>query len=99
MPTNKKCKKLSRAPTSTIAYAFHNFGRPDSHLGVEQPKECCIYTSLNLCGLMAESQCMKTNEGEVKRRQARIPRGSRMAPQGWPIKIGAQNLPLPLKRP
>ena len=26
----KKMQKSSHAPTSTIAYAFHNFGRPDS---------------------------------------------------------------------
>ena len=46
VPTENKCKKLSHAPTSTIAYAFHNFEQPDSQLGVEQPKECCTYISI-----------------------------------------------------
>ena len=46
---------------------------------------------------MAESQCTKTDEGGVKRRQARIPR--RSTTEMAYINIGAQNLPLLLKRP
>ena len=42
VPTENKCKNdLMHLPQQL--YAFHNFEQPDSQLGVEQPKECCIY--------------------------------------------------------
>ena len=39
VPTENKCKNdLMHLPQQ-----LHNFEQADSQLGVEQPKECCIY--------------------------------------------------------
>ena len=102
--TYRKMQKSSHAPTSTIAYALHTFGRPDSKSLIGRTTYISTtfkYAFHILIGIVRsqgrKGRYIKTNAGGIKRRHAGISKGSKMAPQGRPTKrkIGAQELPLP----
>ncbi len=108
LSTYKKIVTSSVAPSSTLAQAFHSFGKIDSKFTyLEYIVTILIHYGYSyLClglvrGRPRRGRYIRVNSGGIQRRRKELCRGSKMAPQGRPPlkRKGAQMLPMPPKRP
>ena len=98
--------KQSHSPTPAIAYALHNFGRPDSKFTLTTlvSNNTVFPHPKQLSGFVQArghiGRYIKTNS-TIRRRKA-LPRGTKQAPQGRPTKRPLQEpnyFPPKAKRP
>ena len=83
--------KESHSPTTTITYALHNFGRPDSEFSLLLiwPITNCFIHFISQGFVKARGRIgryIKTNSSGIQRRRKGLPRGTKRAPQGRPTK-------------
>ena len=103
-----KAMQRSHAPTASIVYAFHSFGRPDRKLNrdcliIFRVLDSIMHKFLHTGYVWSQGRrgcCIRTNSTGIMTTTSWIPRGTEMAPQGRPIKHthGAQDLPIKAKR-
>lgn len=91
--TYRKMMKTKPAPTTSIAYALHNFGKVDrKYQAAENDDMIFVHYIIGFAWSNGrKGKYIQTNSGGIQRRRKGLPRRTKMAPQGRPAKRKLQD--------